>query len=310
MTDPAGTNAATAAQRLKHRARQINRLRWVRKWRNVARREGNATVAQAVAYVLTDPELDTFSYELANEVELARLLAPVAHLDTERILALFSEARSDAVLAARIRRGSTWDLSVKRHPPIGRHLVTYALIRATRPPTVLEIGVRFGLGSLVILRALERNARDGYPAGELVSVDIDPFAGSLVGDDAPGWRFVAGPSPDALSDALRSDQRVGLVIADSVQDPAVTTAEVRTALEHAASPLIVMQSGWNMVVPDLCDAAGVPWVRLVEQPRAHIGAGRQAFVARFDGADSRAAALAVAARAPRGMRDEAGRFIG
>lgn len=310
MTSTPDEPEITTRQRLKHHARQANRLRWLRKWRNVARREGNATVGQALTYVLTDPELDTYSYELANEVELAVLLQPIVRLNTEAILALFSEARTDQVLAARIRRGSRWDLSVKRNPPIGRHLVTYAIVRATRPPTVLEIGVRFGLGSLVILRALERNAREGYPAGELVSVDIDPFAGSLVSQDAAGWDFVAGPSPDALATAVRAEHRVGLIIADSVQDPAVTTAEVRVALAQPAQPLIVMQSGWNMVVPDLCDAADVPWVRLVEQPQAHIGAGRQAFLARFDDAESRSRALEAATRSPHGMRDADGRFIG
>lgn len=289
-----------ATARLKHHARQINRFRWVRKARNVARGEGNATRAQALRYVLTDPELDTYSYEVANAAELADSITGITGLTQPEVLALFDEARTDPVLAARIRRGSRWDLSVKRQPAIGRHLVSYAIARAIRPPAVLEIGVRFGLGSLVILRALERNGAEGSP-GELVSVDIDPFAGSMVPRDTPGWRFVAGPSPDVLAEAV-AGRRIGFMIADSIPQPWATTAEVRTALAAAAPPLVVMQSGWNMVLPDICDSVGLTWVRLVEQPVAHIGAGRQAFLARFGDADQVARALAVATAAPDGMR--------
>lgn len=286
---------------MKHYARQINRFRWLRKTRTVSRGEGNASRTQALRYILTDPELDTFSYEVANSAELAEHVTGITGLTSSQVLDLFDEARHDAVLASRIRRGSRWDLSVKRQPEIGRHLVTYAIVRAIHPPTVLEVGVRFGLGSLVILRALERNRAEGTQ-GELVSVDIDPFAASLVPRDTPGWQFTVGPSPDALADAV-AGRRIGLLIADSIQDPRATTAEVRTALTSAAYPLVVMQSGWNMVVPNLCDAAGLDWVRLVEQPIAHVGAGRQAFLARFDNDDDVARALRVLAGPPAGGRD-------
>jgi nitrogen fixation protein len=180
--------------------------------------------------------------------------------------------------------------------------VTYALVRSIHPPAVLEIGVRFGLGSLVILRALERNASEGHPEGELISVDIDPYAGSMVDRNTPGWTFVAGPSPDVLADAVGPEHRVGLVISDSVPQPWVTTAEVRVGLEHAARPLVLMQSGWNLVVPDLCDAAEVPWARIVEEPTSHIGAGRQAFIARLSNQDEVDATLAAADRWPGGRR--------
>ena len=286
---------------LKHRARQVNRLRWVRKYRNVARGEGNADRWTALRYILTDPELDTYSYELANSAELAAELVAIIGQDVERILALFDEAEGDPVLAARIRRGTRGDLAVKRQPDIGRHLVTYAIVRSLKPPAVLEIGVRFGLGSLVILRALERNRDEGAPDGTLVSVDIDPFAGSMVDPATPNWSFTAGPSPDVLPRAV-GDHRIGLVICDSIPQPWATTAEVRVALERAAEPLVVMQSGWNMVLPDICDAAGVEWRRIVEQPTRHIGAGRQAFLARFDSPSEVNRALAVIERAPNGMR--------
>lgn len=279
---------------LKGRARQVNRLRWLRKARTVAASEQTYTRAQALRYILTDPELDTFSYELANPGELAEALTGITGLPAADIARFFHEARSDAVLADRIRRGSRWNLGVKQRPPIGRHLAAYAIARARQPATVAEIGVRFGLGSLVLLRALERNAEDGHP-GELVGVDIDPYAGTLVAAGTPGWRFVAGPSPDILTSAL-AEHRVGFLISDSVPDERVTIAEVSAALRAASLPLVVMQSGWNLVLPQVCDEAGIPWVRTVDHPVSHIGAGRQAFYARFETPEQVADALQVVRR--------------
>lgn len=279
---------------LKGQARQVNRLRWIRKARTVAESEAPHTRVQALRYVLTDPELDTFSYELANPTELAEALTGITGLPAAEVTTLFDEARHDRVLADRIRRGSRWNFGVKRQPPIGRHLAAYAITRALQPATVAEIGVRFGLGSVVLLRALERNADDGHP-GELVGVDIDPYAGTLVAPGTPGWRFVTGSSPDILTTAL-AERRIGFLISDSVPDERVTTAEVIAALQAASLPLVVMQSGWNLVLPDICDAAGIDWVRTVDRPVAHIGAGRQAFYARFDTPAQVADALQVVHR--------------
>lgn len=279
---------------LKSQARQGNRLRWLRKARTVAASEQPHTRAQALRYILTDPELDTFSYELANPGELAEALTSIAGLPAADIMNLFREVRGDDILADQIRRGSRWNFGVKQQPPIGRHLAAYAIARALHPATVAEIGVRFGLGSLVLLRALERNAADGNP-GELVGVDIDPYAGTLVTAGTPGWRFVAGPSPDILPRAL-AERRVGFLISDSVPDERVTIAEVSAALRAASLPLVVMQSGWNLVLPELCDEAGIPWVRTVDHPLSHIGTGRQAFYARFETPEQVAGALQVLRR--------------
>ena len=277
---------------LKSQARQVNRLRWLRKARTVRASSTSHTRAQALRYIFTDPELDTFSYELANPLEQARALSPITGSSPAEILALFEEASTDQLLAARIRHASRWNFGVKRQPPIGRHLAPYAIARALRPETVVEIGVRFGLGSVVLLRALERNAAEGRP-GELVGIDIDPYAGVLVPPHIPDWHFVTGSSPDILRVAL-ADRRVGFVISDSVPDAQVTTAEVIAGLHAAALPLVVMQSGWNLVLPNLCDAAEIPWVRTVDQPVSHIDAGRQAFFARFDTPEQVARTIQVA----------------
>lgn len=56
--------------------------------------------------------------------------------------------------------------------------VLYALIRALRPATVVEIGTNDGCSTMHILAALKANGK-----GKLISIDIEPSAGRLVPDD-------------------------------------------------------------------------------------------------------------------------------
>ena len=76
----------------------------------------------------------------------------------------------------------------------------YALVRAFRPRTVLEVGVGNGASSFFILRALEAN-RDG----KLYSLDISPDAGGLLtGRERTRWEFhLVGRRDSARSMAMR-----------------------------------------------------------------------------------------------------------
>lgn len=70
----------------------------------------------------------------------------------------------------------------------------YLIARLAKPRLIVETGIRSGLGSMLILRALQRNAAEGAP-GELVSVDVAPNAGWLAQGSASGpWRRLTGPS--------------------------------------------------------------------------------------------------------------------
>lgn len=265
--------------------RRFSRLRWLRKRSVVAERTGNAGFWAGVRYTVWDPELDTFSYDLANEAELACGLAAALSVTSGDVEKAFAELRNDTALRAQIRAASRWDPGLKWSPGLGRHAVPYAIARVRKPRVAAEVGIRHGLGSLVLLSAMRRNAAEGAP-GMLVGVDIDPAAGVLVRrarahDATTGgpWQFVHGPSPDVL-DALPGD--VGFVILDSVPQPEVTRAEVRWALSDAAPPAVILQSGWNTVLPEACHAASVACTRLVDKPVEHVGAGRQSFVASAD----------------------------
>ncbi|HEY2283730.1 MAG TPA: class I SAM-dependent methyltransferase [Solirubrobacteraceae bacterium] len=87
-------------------------------------------------------------------------------------------------LAERYRRHrlafpSTWAVET------GTSFLLYALVRASQPSTIVEIGVGNGQSSFYLLRALRANGR-----GKLHSFDISAEAGGLLSDHERGnWDF-------------------------------------------------------------------------------------------------------------------------
>lgn len=93
-----------AVQRIGLEPRYLRRLRWISKARAV-RRVG-APLRANVRYVLSDPEPDNFTYELANEAELAAWVQAVSRATPDEVNRLLAEARTDPVLAERLRRAT------------------------------------------------------------------------------------------------------------------------------------------------------------------------------------------------------------
>ncbi len=94
----------------------------------------------------------------------------------------------------------------------------YALCRATKPTTVVETGVAYGVTSAFILRALAANGK-----GTLHSVDLPPlgwhaedFVGCLIPDRLRGqWMLHRGASKRVLPSLLPSVGEVDIFIHDS-----------------------------------------------------------------------------------------------
>lgn len=252
-------------------ARRASRLRWLRK-AQVVRGYGAAPRAH-LRYVLADPELDTFSYDLANVDELVRAVADLTRVEVGVVLGHVAELDADEVLAGRIRRAVRWHPEAKRRPPLGRQLARYALARILAPGLVVECGTKHGLGSLVLLRALERNASEGRPGGVVVGLDPDPLAGWMVRSGTPGWERVPARSSDALPGVLRG-RAVGMLVHDSVPDPVVARHEYEAALA-AAEPALALagNGGWTPVLRELAAATGVPCRSVEERPIGHFYPG-------------------------------------
>ena len=260
--------------------RPLNRIRWVSKSRAVrtglrgSTHRSELRLPGLARYVLWDPEVSTFSYDVRNRQELAAAVAGLMDCTDAVVGGLFDELLEDRELADEIRLATRWHPESKRLPPLGRHLLAYACLRLRRPRLAVEVGAKHGLGSLVLLRALEKNGAEGSQ-GILLSVDIDPTAGWMVSKRRVGWEFSVGASADVLSSAV-AGRPVGFLLSDSVPDPAVTRHEFDVALAHMEAPLVLMQNGsWNSCTRDIATEFGGRLSTVVERPAAHWYPGRQ-----------------------------------
>ncbi len=267
--------------------RRLGRFRFALKARRV-REEGvrlRDDPVNVLRFVLLDPETHSYTYDLDNEVELADYLAAVTQAPRERIAGYLAEARADPELNQRVSARVRWRIDSKRRLPLGNRLLWYGLVRAVKPRTVVETGVHDGLGSLVVLRALERNAAEGA-AGELISLDFDPDAGWLVPEGLRDrWQLVVGAIEESLRPALEG-REVGVFIHESDHNEELQRFEFGQALEHAADDLYVIDSGGAElpVLRSACEARGGDHSVFAERPRRHFYRPVGTAVAVFRGA--------------------------
>jgi hypothetical protein len=256
----------------------LPRLRWLTKARTV-RGYGvgiRERPLDVLRYVLLDPELDNFTYPLANERELAAFVGQALGIPESQVQGYFEEVRRDPELTAGLRKASGRRLDRKRTVHFGRRLGWYAAVRALAPAVVVETGIHEGLGSLLLLRALERNAEQGVD-GRLISVDIDPGAGWLVAPHLRGrWQPIFASTFDALEPAL-DGLEVGVMIHDSDHTYDCERFEFETAAAHAA-PVVALISDnahGDTALPDVAKSLGVEYRLFLERPKNHFypGAG-------------------------------------
>jgi hypothetical protein len=272
-------SARERVQRLGLDPRYARRLRWIGKARSV--HGVRAPLLPNLGFILTDPEPANFTYELANEPELAAWVADLFGCAVSDVEALFAEVHGDTELSARLRRATAghWWWS-KPAPPFGKRLAWYAIVRLGRPELVIETGVHDGLGSLMLLRALERNRADGA-GGELVSFDVNPATGWLVGAH-PLWELRLEPSRPGLEAVLAARPHVGLFIHDSLHTYENERYELRTAAERLApgGVLVSDNAHGTRALDDTCREFGLRYTEFQERPRGHfypggiVGAGR------------------------------------
>jgi hypothetical protein len=261
-----------------NRLRRFGRFRWFEKARivrgyGVSFREQPYLVAR---YVLFDPEVGDFSYELDNEGDLVDFLVRALGSNRTTIAGYLAEIGMDEelrrVLAERVR----WRVDMKRRIHFGHRVGWYAVTRALKPRLIVETGIKHGLGSLVLLAALERNAREGSP-GSLISFDTDPFSGWMVAERMrENWQPVFASTFDAL-DATLEGREVDLFICDTPPDYQIESFEMRTAMCHASKDitLIAANGDRTIALSELAAEMGGEYHHFVERPRHHIypGAG-------------------------------------
>jgi len=249
--------------------RATNRLRWLLKFR-LMRMYGFPVLEHpwvAAKYVLWDPEVESYTYELANESEYVAFIAPLLGVQPQQVAVWIDEAKTDPYLTR--DRGFRW--SAKRRLPLGNRLMWYPIARALKPKLIVEAGIHEGLGSEMFLVALSRNSSEGFP-GRLVSFDIHEDTGGLVHPDLRArWTRIIESTLTGMPKALRGLE-VDLYVHETPHDPQIIRGELRCALRHAAQRLAVIDSSGliRTVLRDHCAVHGGSHHFFLDQPKNHI----------------------------------------
>jgi hypothetical protein len=243
--------------------RRLNRVRYLRKLRIL--RFYDRPIWWNLGYVLGDCEVDNFTYELENEDELARWLAATFSVDLATVHGLLIEARSNQAIYGRLREATGRRWSTKTEPPLGRRLGWYVIVRLLKPRTIVETGIRDGLGSLVLLAALERNER-----GRLISTDIDSTAGWIVGAH-PRWDRRILNDPAELAGLISDD--VDLFLHDSLHTVEHETFELELAARQTTATLVSDNAHCSDVLREVAIRHNREFSYWQERPRAHFYGG-------------------------------------
>jgi Methyltransferase domain len=265
------------------RAHRLGRVRWLTKYRLMRTFQTDIGWRKRAAYVLFDPEIESFSYDLENEAETISALAAALGCPAEELFAYAAETRDDPELNQLLRRHIRWRLDVKRQPPLGNRLAWYVIVRTCKPKLIVETGIYLGLGSLTLLRALERNAEEGGP-GELMSFDTIPSAGSVVRKPIRQcWRRFTGTTRDMLLPALEG-RTVDMLFQDTPHTAENQRYEFGAAFAHAAPRLLLLDAsgGKAPTLRAMCAERGGTYHQVPMHSRGHIYPGAAITFAVFD----------------------------
>jgi hypothetical protein len=249
-------------------ARRAKTLRTYGAWRRSPR--------HAARYLLTDPELDNFTYRIGNTWELAAFLADAMHTDPEVVAAYIRELEGDQVLRRQIERRLVTRVDRRRSMPYGRRVGWYAIVRHRKPLLVVETGIHDGLGSSVLLRAIEKNATEGVD-GRLMSFDTRRSSGWLIPKKLRLRHDVVIGNSLALLGPTLGDRTVDVFIHDSDHRYEYETAEFEAIFTRSKSGTILLSDNAHAgrAMADFCGDNGLDFRYWHELPARHFypGAG-------------------------------------
>lgn len=230
--------------------------------------------ADAMRFILLDPETTNFTYDIDNLDELVGFIAAQLGAPQADVRRYAEELLGDHALADRLAARLASRRDRKPTPLYGRRIGWYCAARVLKPKLLVETGVADGLGSAVLIRAMERNAAEGSP-GEVIGIDIDPTAGWLLDDELRSHhQLVIEDSHTALPRLLRGRQ-LDLFIHDSNHHYEHEATEYRLVAPALAPHAVVLSDNAHAVpaLEDWARASGRSFAFFRERPRRHFYPG-------------------------------------
>lgn len=195
-----------------------------------------------IRWLFQSRETTNYTYDLEkdNIRYLASLVADVASIEFNQVMAYIRELEEDGALRKHIEDAtaeSGLSFLADREVRFGRRMGWYAFTRALKPGVVIETGVDKGLGACVLTAALMRNKEEGYE-GRYYGTDINPEAGYLLaGDYASYGTILYG---DSIESIKKFDGRIDLFINDSDHSADYEAEEYRTIANKLSEQAVVI----------------------------------------------------------------------
>jgi len=232
---------------------------------------------EAWDYLLHSREISNYTYELENEQEIAAWLSDALGADAGAISSYLEELQGDEQLLADLRAGLASNARRDDEPRLGKRRAQYCVARVERPQVIAESGVHDGLGSSVLLRALERNESEGSP-GRLIGFDVNPDAGWLIDMECHRGRveLVYGDASLTLDRAL-ARTGVDFFIHDSLRTLEHESFEYETAIRHRRGRLVLYTDDASLTgaMRDLGRREGIAPSIFTEVPKGHYWRGNE-----------------------------------
>jgi predicted O-methyltransferase YrrM len=224
-------------------------------------------------FVFVDRETTNFTYDIANEAELATWLDAALSLAPGTGERYLDEVRCDIELREQLIRRMRPYPFLNDTPRFGRRLGWYALVRATKPQLVVETGTADGLGTALLARAMQRNSEE-HAGGRFLSFDVGTDAGWLVPDGLlPFVELVGGDIRETLPRSL--GEGVDVFIHDSNHAPEHERFELELAVARSAERLVLVSDNAHAttVLQEMCARHGARMHVFRERPRRHLYPG-------------------------------------
>jgi Methyltransferase domain len=198
----------------------------------------------AIEYLREGYELDNFGYEISNADGLVPVIATTLGTPAPVVAGYLDECVRDTTLVADLAARMSSRAGREIEPHFARRIGWYIAVRLEKPKLVVETGTHDGVGSALLLRALERNAEDGAP-GQLMSFDVEPTSGWLIQPWPRNWTLVIGDTSRTLAEAL-AGRTVDIFIHDSLHTIDHERLEFRAARHHAAARQVLITDNAHM----------------------------------------------------------------
>lgn len=225
-------------------------------------------VRKTARWLVGSREHTNLTYDLTplNREHLAWWVAEVTGATVRDARVLFDEIEQDTALMHYL---STAVANSERRrlmdpPRYGKRIAWYALVRLLRPSLVVETGTDKGLGSVVFAAALLRNG-----AGRLVTIDVNDFAGSLIG--GPYAAVVDVRVGDAVAEVGEITEPIDVFLHDSLHTDEHETAEYTVAGPRLSESGVVLSDNAHVTtaLPRWAEQHDRRYLHFQEQPADH-----------------------------------------